>query len=168
MKTIRLNRTKIYLIGVATILVFVVINRVNFIIGSKFTVGQVIKIKSWSTRNYRGGGSYYTAPIVKFTDHMNEMTFQGETNEDLKPGEFVKVIYKSDDQSDAKIFSFIDFMLPPLLYSLIPLLLLSAATFSFIESTDLVELNIEKMYKLTIRKEKISNNSRELKSNNNQ
>jgi hypothetical protein len=160
MRTIRLNRNKIYLIGVVTILLFVIINRINFIIGSKFTIGQVIKTKSWSTRNWRGGSSYYTAPVVKFNDQHYEITFQGEGNEDLKPGEFVKVIYKSDDQSNAKIFNFIDFVLPPLLYSLIPFLLLSAATFSFIESTDFVEINLEKLYKLTIRKEKSSRQSK--------
>lgn len=163
MRTIKLNRNKIYLIGVTTIFVFVIINRINFIVGSKFTTGQVIKTKSWSTRTVRDGGTSYTAPIVKFVDQNYEITFQGKTNDYLKPGEFVKVIYKADDQSNAVIFSFIDFLLPSLLYSLIPLLLLSAATFSFIESTDIVEINLKKSIKITITKENTSSKSTEVK-----
>jgi hypothetical protein len=156
MKTIKLNRNKVYIIGVAAILAFVAINRLNYIIGSKFATGKVINTHKWSTRTWRGGGSNFTAPIIRFRDGDYEITFTGETNDELTPDETVKVIYKADDPTEAEVFDFTGFLLPSLLYSLIPLLLLSAAAFSFIDAKEIVVIHVEKMYKLSFNKEKNS------------
>ncbi len=107
--------------------IYLVLNRVDYMIGSETTTGNVIRIKKWYSR-----GSY-SAPVINFKTELYNVTFQGETNMDVEVGDKVKVIYKTEYPSDAEVFSFVGFWLAPLLYCLVPLMVLAAAVFTFLE-----------------------------------
>jgi hypothetical protein len=154
MKTVKLSRNKIYLIGVTVILLFVIINRANFIYGSKFTTGKVIRIGKLSIQEYGHVGTSMSVPIIQFFNNSNVITIEGEKNADLTIGEEVKVVYKKDNPESAAVFSFGGFLVPGLLYSLIPLLLISAATFSFLDPSDLIVIDVGKFYSINLKKEK--------------
>lgn len=142
---LKLSRNKIFVIGVALILVFITINRVNFIIGSNFTKGTIIKLQT-----VRGSKGYTSiVPIVRFVDEQKYLyTFRGEREDsDYKIGEKVTVVYKVKDPSDAAVFSFIGFILSPLIYALLPLLFLAAAVYSFIAKNETVTFSIRGIVK---------------------
>jgi hypothetical protein len=142
--TIKLNRNKLFLIGVGIVFIYVLLNRVDYIFGSNITTGEIVRIRSWS-----GNRSSYTAPIVKFSTETNEITFQGTTNMDASEGETVDVIYKANDPTNAEIYSFVGFWLSPLIYCILPLILLTAASFSFLTASDMLIFNIGKKFTVT-------------------
>lgn len=133
-----LNRNKIFGIGVAIIALFITINRVDFLIGSSFAEGKVVKVRKWSGSR----GRSYFAPIVSYSVGANSYTFQGETYSELNVGEEVSVVYKND-LSVAEVFSFVGFVMTPLIYALLPLLILTAAIYSFIEKNETVAFSIK-------------------------
>lgn len=150
--TIKLNRNKVFLIGLCIIFVFLLLNRIDYIFGSSTTVGRVISVKEWETHNYsvnRFSNGQYFAPVVLFSIDSTEITFQATTNMDLKSGETVDVIYKTIDPANAEVYSFVGFWLSPLLYCTIPLILLIATTFSFLTRTDVFVVNIGKRFTIT-------------------
>ena len=161
MNGIKLNRNKIYLIGIFIIAVFIAINRYNYISESKFAAGKVTSIRTW----YAIRGGSYSAPIIRFTADNYIITFQGVTNVELAPGDIVKVIYKKGDETKAEVFSFTGFLLPTLLYSLIPFMLLTAAAYSFLDASDLIVISLKSIYKTTVNKETESGIIKELKGN---
>lgn len=142
---IKLNRNKLFLIGLGIIFVFLLLNRIDYIFGSATTVGKVIYVKNWTYRSSR-----FTAPMVQFQTETQEITFQGETNMNLKNGETVDVIYKTNNPTNAEVYSFVGFWLSPLLYCILPLIFLVAIIFSFLTDSDVFVVNIGKPF--TIRK----------------
>lgn len=144
---LKLNRNKIFVIGISIILAFLLINRVYFISQSEITTGEVVRNKSWSSnvvslRPYQGSGSY-SAPVIQFKKDSLEISFQGPTNLEIQDGEHVQVIYKISDPTDAELYSFVGFWFSPLLYCIIPLLFLTAATFSFLNSSDIITIDFK-------------------------
>lgn len=154
MKTIKLNRNKIYFLSVVIILLFVIINRINFIYESNFAEGKVIQMVNRSSYSTLHGVTAYAVPVIKFRDGYSDITFEGERNADITVSETVKVVYKKDDPEKAEVFSFGGFLAPVLIYALLPLLLISAAVFSFLDSKELIVIDYEKFYKLNFKKEK--------------
>ncbi len=142
--TVELNRNKLFLIGVGIVFLYLLLNRVDYIFGSNTTKGEVVRIRSWTGRR-----SSYTAPIVKFSTETDNITFQGTTNMDATVGEMVDVIYKVDDPTNAEIYSFIGFWLSPLIYCILPLILLTAAAFSFLTASDILIFTIGKKFTIT-------------------
>jgi len=140
---IKLTRIQVFYTSLAMMLLGLLIYKLIFIIGSVTTTGEVVKIKSWST-----GGRYpgtYRAPIVKFNTDKYEVTFQGETNMDIKYGDKVTVIYKTDEPTDAFIYSFVGFWLISLMYcSIFYLLLIATAIFSYLKKGESLLIHISK------------------------
>lgn len=128
---IELNRKKIYLLGVAAIVALLFASRLDFIIGSSFTQGEVLDFES---------GRSVKWPIVEFQHNNYIYTFEGVSNDDLEMNEKVKVIFKQDDPSDARVFSFVGFLLPPLLWSILPLVLWTAAVYSFLTKKTIIQV----------------------------
>jgi hypothetical protein len=136
--TFQLNRNRIFFTGFGVILLFLLINRLDHMIGTRITTGQVIGERKWHSYSYREGTTNYTAPLVRFSDGTSLFTFEGITNMEVKGGEKLSVIYKIDDPQQAGIYTFTGFWLSPLIYCLIPLLLLGAAVFSFLTASEYV------------------------------
>lgn len=149
--TIKLTRMQVFYISLAMMLLGLLIYKLSFIIGSETTTGEVVGIKSWSTRGRYPGS--YSAPVVKFNAQKHDITFQGETNMDIQYGEKVTVIYKTDDPTDAFIYSFVGFWLVSLMYcSIFYLLLIATAIFSYLKKDESLRINISR--KMMIHKTK--------------
>jgi hypothetical protein len=142
--TITLNRNKVFFIGLGIIFIFLLLNRIDYIIGSTTTTGKVQYVRHWTSRSSR-----YTAPVIEFQTEDYEIKFQGETNMPLHAGETVNVIYKIKDPTNAEVYSFIGFWLSPLLYCILPLIFLVAITFSFLTHSDVFVVNIGKRFTIT-------------------
>lgn len=144
---IKLTRIQVFYTSLGIMLLGLLIYKLSFIIGSETTTGEVVGVKSWSTRGRYPGT--YTAPIVKFSTETHEVTFQGETNMDIKYGDKATVIYKTDEPTDAFIFSFVGFWLISLMYcSIFYLLLIATAIFSYLKKDESLEINISKKMKI--------------------
>ena len=135
----KLNRNKIFGIGFAIIVLFITINRVDFLIGSTFTKGKVIRFKDVPF----GRGITTKVPIIQFSARQEIHTFQGEINSELKAGEEIEVVYKLDDPLNANVFSFVGFILTPMIYALLPLLIFAAAIFSFLNKNETVTFSMK-------------------------
>lgn len=153
---IKLTRMQVFYTSLAMMLLGLLIYKLSFIIGSETTTGEVVGIKSWST-----GGRYpgtYSAPVVKFHTDQYTITFQGETNMDIYYGDQVTVIYKTDDPTDAFIYSFVGFWLVSLIYcSIFYLLLIATAIFSYLKKGESLQINISKKMKIHKTKNEIIN-----------
>jgi hypothetical protein len=134
---IDLNRSKIFFIGLLIIFIYILLNRVDYIISSNTTEGKVIYKKNWVAGK---GGQYYSSTI-KFSVDSKEITFMNTTDMSLELGETVSVIYKVNNPENAQVYSFAGFWLMPIPYCLIPLMILTAAVFSFLTSSDIIILS---------------------------
>ncbi len=103
------------------------------------TKGRVIGLKSWYMSAKRD--EIYSPPMVRFATDSLLITFQGETNLDYEEGEIVPVIYKTTDPANAHINTFLGLWLAPLLYCLLPLMVLTAVLFSFMNERDILVID---------------------------
>lgn len=134
-----LNRATLFVIGIVVIVFYLVLNRIHFMEGTAITKGEIIGLEGYSNR-----GPVYAPPMVHFITDSIDITFHGETNTDYREGEIVPVIYKLDNPSDAYIYSFLGFWLGPVLYCILPLMVLTAVVFSFMGERDRIVLRFER------------------------
>lgn len=153
----KLNRIHILLIGVAVVILYLFLNRLDFIWGSNITSGQVIRFEKWNAKLHTDGNLLYTsdglpfkAPLIEFIHEGQEYTFMGESDVEVKLNEQVQVIYKLSDPKDAEIYSFTGFWLTPIIYSLLPLMIVIAAVFSFLKPNDTIGINFFEDKKIRI------------------
>jgi hypothetical protein len=150
--TITLNRTKIFVIGLVIIGLVLIFNRVDYIFGSDVTTGEVVQTKMYSSQKFHANGYSYntyssndfSAPIIEFLVANKSITFEGTSNMDVETGDKVQVIYKISDPTKAQVYSFVGFWLTPLLYCIVPMMLLIAIVFSFLSPSQTVVLNFDK------------------------
>jgi hypothetical protein len=122
--TIKLNRRQVYAIGLSIIALYIGLNRMDYFIGSETTTGVVIG------QSLRTG-----APLVRFVVDSKAVFFETIPNMQVEPYERVSVIYKKENPSHAAVFSFVGFWLYPIIYSLLPFVLLTASVFTFMDSS---------------------------------
>ncbi len=138
MPLVKLNRSRLFMTGLIIIFFYLVLNRINFTKDTSLTKGVVIGLKGWSRR-----GPAYSPPMVLFRSRSGEeITFHGETNSAYMEGDTVPVIYKNDDPSNAHINTFTGFWLGPLIYSILPLMILTAVVFSFMNERDFLIIDL--------------------------
>lgn len=137
--TFKLNRKNIFFIGLALTFVYLILNRLDYIFASQTTIGQVVEIQ------YEGG---FSVPIINFSPSDTSVSFKGVANMNLGLGDIVSVVYKTNDPSNAEIYTFTGFWLTPLLYCLIPLMLLMAIVFSFLSKKQTFTIHIGKQIRL--------------------
>ena len=143
--TVNLNRDKIFFIGVAIIILYLFLNRLDFIINSRFTNGQVVDTRYWSSGG-RSGGSF-SAPIIQFELDSFIYKFQGETNTNLENGLQVRVVYKKSDPSNARVYNFFGFWFVPALESALIVMLLGAVVYSFLSEFAIYKVTFGKQIK---------------------
>ncbi len=147
--TIKLKRNNILYIGIAIIAIYLILNRVDYIFNGNITTGYVVDEKVWVSAD--STVITQTAPIISFNTNSEMHTFQGEINSSFDIGEKVQVIYKTENPSKAKVYNFTGFWLTPIIYCLIPLILIAAAIFTFLKKTDVIVLEIGKRIKISKR-----------------
>jgi len=145
---LKLTRKHLFLISLVVVFLSILMFRIDYLIEGKTTTGEVIKIKTWATGSRRFGGTY-SAPVVTFNSDQYTITFQGETNMSATIGEKVNVIYQPNNSEKVLIYSFIGFWLTPILWHIIPyILLIGPAIFSFVKKNDQIIIVLERKPKL--------------------
>ena len=129
-----INRNKLFLIGIIIILFFVFLNKMRFLINSESATGHLIKME------IHNGGNLF--PIIGYTAKGYDVQFAATDNMTIENPKSVKVIYDPDNLTDAKVFTFQGFLLPGLMYGIIPLIFLAAAVYSFIDKDEIFVFNL--------------------------
>lgn len=140
---VKLNRSQIFITGLIVILVYLLLNRVDYIWNSKITKGHIIGTAKWTA----GRSSSFSAPVVRFNVDGLEIIFYGTTNTEMDTGQEVNVIYKISDPQSAEIYDFMGFWFSPLIYCLLPLIILTAAVYSFLTAKDIISIDFNKFFK---------------------
>jgi hypothetical protein len=132
--TINLHRLPLLILTIAITALFVLVNRVGSLARSSFTTGEVTGIKI--THNEKRGGDYkYHARIV-FTVDSKEFSFYGGDFTERGKGESVEIIYETDNPQNASVYNFKIFWLIPILYGVIPIVVVCVLAFSFMGRWD--------------------------------
>jgi hypothetical protein len=134
---IRLNRVKLFVLGLVVIVTCYFIRQVTFIVTSHCAEGKVVAVTN--ANNTRTRISY---PVVEFSVDGREYAFTGESNMDVEKGDRVEVIYKTDDPTDAHIYTFAGFWLRNIIWFIVPLLLWAAFSTSYLDKGELLTLNL--------------------------
>lgn len=137
---IKLNRKNLFVTGVIIILLYLILNRLDYMTGTAQTNGRIIGVRSWLLSAKEG--EMYSAPMVRFATDSRLVTFAGESNLNYKEGEIVPVIYKTSNPEKAHINTFLGLWLTPLLYCIFPLILLTAV-YSFMNEKDRIIIHLE-------------------------
>jgi len=157
----KLNRNHVFIIGVGIIILYIFINRYYFIFRSNFVKGEVVSIDNWSPQEKYAGPN--SVPVVQFLVNNHKVIFKGEAGLGYKTGDTLDVIYLKSRITNAYIYSLKGFWIPGALWvGLFPLMLLIAAVYSFIESTDTVFVDFN--YILRIKRGKKNKNMIKLDS----
>jgi hypothetical protein len=129
-----INRNKFFLIGIVIILFFVFLNKIWFLINSESATGHLKRMES--------SGWGIQVPIIEFSAKGYDVEFSATDNMTIEDTHNIKVIYNPDNLTDARVFTFQGFWLTGLIYSIIPLIILAASVFSFIEKDELFVFNL--------------------------
>ena len=133
------RRITVFYIGTIIILIACYTPRIQFYLHGKIVPGKVTHNITWSGRR-----TTYSASVVKFVAGDYQYTIHGETNVHFNQNDIVSVIYNPDDPADAKILSFLGFWFVPMLYSILPFIIMAAAVFSFMSSEDRLTIGPKK------------------------
>ncbi|MFZ4398805.1 MAG: hypothetical protein ACOYO1_02130 [Bacteroidales bacterium] len=143
---IKLNRNQIFLLIVFIIIIYLLIDRIGFFVGSKITNGEIVEFETWQTGGKFRSTNYVPVVECKFDSML--FKFRGATDLErvYKCGDSVKVIYKSDF-SNARIYSLTGFWFPAYQMALLGslLILIVSAVYSFIEKYEIIVLNFKKI-----------------------
>lgn len=119
-------------------------NKFYILIRSEHAEGEIVDTHVRRTRGTHGGLYYH--PVVKFTAENYEIIFTGNEDSNYELRDKVDVVYFKSDLTNARIYSLNGFWIPGFIYALIPFFLLSAAVYSFIDSTDEIKVNFDALF----------------------
>lgn len=134
---ILLTRKKFLFIAFSLFVIYFLAFKLKFIVGSSFTEGKIIYFKS---------GYRVLNPVVEFSTNNCVYQFIGEASFDDYTDKVVKVVYKNDAPSNARIFSFFGFWWSGIILGLVPLTLYSAIVLSFVAKGESVKVDFGKYF----------------------
>ncbi|MBC7425781.1 MAG: hypothetical protein H7321_04530 [Bacteroidia bacterium] len=82
-------------------------------------------------------------PLIGFYHNSEQYVFSGSANVPLHVGDHVPVVYHPSDPDNALVYNFDGVWLGPLIYSIFPLLILTAVLFSFFKRDDLLAVRFK-------------------------
>lgn len=136
---ISIRRAPIYIFGIIIILLCCYYSRITFYLKGKTTWGNVIRIAiAYSTPRYS-----YPASVVKFTVDNYDYTFLAETSVNYPKNKVVRVIYDPTNPTEAKALTFLGYWFTPCLYSLLPIVILTSALFSFMSPDQAIKIGFK-------------------------
>ena len=133
---IKLTRSNLFIACITVILLFLAVNRLNNILKSEITEGVVIGHKIWENKTFPEDTEI--SPIVSYKVDDEIYDFTAQRNLKYETGQSIKVIFRKKHPENAYIYSFSGFWLSPILYCLIPIILLSALIFTLISKNDII------------------------------
>jgi hypothetical protein len=144
---VRLCRKRLFKIGLGILILYIGLNRLNILLGTQKTEGEVIAYQINSSPAFLPEIRYYSP-------EGQSVRFVGGEGSFFDIGEKVPVIFKINNPSEAWIYTFLSFWYPALIWAIFPLILLIAAVFSFVRKDEVIVMNLFKKFR--IRKIRIS------------
>ena len=135
----KLNNDKVFFIGVGIIFSFMLLNRLQFYIGSKTAIGTVVGYERSSGKN----GFVYT-PMIQFKADSIQYQVRGIKDMEVSLNDTLELIYRTSDPNGAVINSFPGFWLYPILFCLIPLIFWISFVYSYITAKEFLLIKIGK------------------------
>lgn len=143
-REIKVCRFRAFCIGILIIIFYIGLNRLNILVGSQKTTGQVI---SYQMHDYEGDGLLLSE--VKFELPTGEpFRFTTDKETFLEIGNVLPVLYKKDNPSEAWVYTFVDFWYPAIVWGIFPLILLIAFIYSFLRKDEYLSINLAGNFKI--------------------
>lgn len=141
----RLNRIKLFLLGVGVIMACYFARQLTFIAASAKADGIVLNVTNNDSLSMEN--TLLSYPMVGFSANGETYIFRGESNMNVAKGDTVKVIYRSSNPSNAHIYSFTGFWLRNILWFIIPLVLWAAFSLSYLDRNEHLAINLRNPFK---------------------
>lgn len=115
----------------------------NDISKSVITDGIVVGHKEW--RNKTFPEDFEIAPVINFYHNSELIVFTAPRNIKLEPGSKVKVIYRKGNPYRAQLYNFYGYWLNAVIFTLLPIIIVSALVFTFVGKSDKVLFSFGKV-----------------------
>lgn len=135
---LKLNSHKVFFIGLAIILFFMLLNRFQFYSGSQTAKGTVVGFTKYAGRFKK------FCPLISF--EADGITYQVEGGKDLNVtyNDTLEMIYQPSDPSGAVVNTFYGFWLYPIMFCLIPFMFWVSFVYSYITPKESLYIEIGK------------------------
>lgn len=144
---IRINRMMCFVAGLFIIALFYFCNRLQFIIGAEKINGHLLAYEKVETPQ-----EILVYPVVEFEYKGEAHSFHGRENSSLEFDKEIPLLIRDEDPSAPLIFTLKSFWLYPLFYALLPLVLWSAFSLSYIAKGEYVQIGLKYPF---LRKQKV-------------
>ena len=135
---LKLNNHKVFLIGVGLIILFMLLNRLQFYVGSETAKGTIVGFTKYSGRYPK----YY--PLISFEVSGIEYRVKGLKDLDVNTGDSVEVIYQPSDPAGAVVNNFQGFWIYPILFCFIPLIFWVSFVYAYITPKESLFISVGK------------------------
>lgn len=135
---LRLTKMQCFFLGVGIIAMFCFLNRMRYIIGSEKITGTFVFYVEEETPE---GKLFY--PIIEYTKKDSVFRFKAAEGTAYKVKEKVPVLLRNGDPNLPLLYTFGAFWLYPLFYWILPLLIWSAFSLSYINKNEVVLINLK-------------------------
>ncbi|MFZ7116069.1 MAG: DUF3592 domain-containing protein [Bacteroidota bacterium] len=135
---LKLNNHKVFFIGMAVIIFYMLLNRLQFYIGSETTKGTVEGFTKYKGRYPK----YY--PNIRFEADGVEYVVEGLKDMNVTYHDTVEMIYKPDDPTGAVVNTFYGFWFYPILFCLIPFMFWVSFVYAYITPKESLFIRVGK------------------------
>jgi hypothetical protein len=136
---IRLNKIQCFLVGIGIIFLFYFLNRAKYIMSSEKIAGTfVFYIEDNDTTE---GKLFY--PIIEFQYKDSVYRFKGREGSSFELNQVIPVLLENKDPSKPLVFTVGSFWLYPLFYLMLPLLIWSAFSLSYVNKNEVVTIALK-------------------------
>jgi hypothetical protein len=136
---IRLNKTQCFIAGFGILFLFYFLNRAKFIIGSEKVAGTfVFYVEDNDTTE---GKQFY--PIIEFKYKDSVYRFKGREGSSYKLNQKLPVLLKNKNPDKPMLFTLESFWLYPLFYMILPVIIWSAFSLSYVTKNETLEINLK-------------------------
>lgn len=128
-----LSRIQLVIITIIITLLSTYANRLLLVLNGNTAKGEVVSFVGVEGYESRHNTSTYIAPCIAFYNGKQQIVFVGESNLDLDRSEMVPVIYSKTNPERAFIYTFFGFWFLPIIYALLPIIVIVAIPLSFLK-----------------------------------
>ncbi|NCC87907.1 MAG: hypothetical protein EOM05_08580 [Clostridia bacterium] len=115
----------------------------NDISKSVITDGVVAGNKEWENKTFPEDSEI--APVINFYHDSELIVFTAPRNIKIEPGSKVKVIYRKSNPYKAQLYNFFGYWLNAVIFTLLPIIIVSAFVFTFVGKSDKVLFSFGKV-----------------------
>jgi hypothetical protein len=127
----KVSRNKLLIFGLAVIALVYFCGRARYLVGSK----KVDAVFAFYITEPKGNETV-VYPILEYTSHDSICQFRGREGTSYSEKQQVPVLLINKDSENPMLYTFTDFWLYPIVYSLLPVMLWSAFCLSFLAKNE--------------------------------